>query len=115
MIGRSINRFVFNTLFFTTYPSISSSFAVEEITKINPYFSSAYIIVCIAASVKSYKFKSLMKIESYGIRITGLCLKRDDAAVLVLRDFLCLIHKPFAKALALKFSRYPQLSHHQSV
>ena len=43
---------------------------MEEKTKIYPYLSPSDIIIRIAACVKTYKFKTFVKIESYSICIT---------------------------------------------
>lgn len=88
---------------------------MKKVPQIDPYLSSANIIVCIAACIKTNQLKSLVKIEAYGVRIAGLRLQNDGAAVLVYSNFFCLIHQSLSNPLMAKFIGHPQFCNHKPV
>lgn len=85
----------------------SAPFPVEEKAEVKPDFLASNIIVCIAASVKTDQFKTLMKIESDCICIAGLCLKDDGASFLLECNFLCFIHQTLPEAFPSKRITHP--------
>ena len=80
---------------------------MKEVPQIDPYLSSANIIVCVTACVNANQFKTLVKIEADGVRIARLRFQNDSAPVLVCGNFLCLIHQPFPDSLTAKSVGHP--------
>ena len=80
---------------------------MEKVSKVDPDFSAANIIVCIAASIKSDQFEPLMKIEPDCICIAGLRLSNDGAPFLLEGNFLCFIHQPLSDAFSSKRIAHP--------
>ena len=85
----------------------SASFSVKKVSEVDPDLPAADIIVCIAAGIKTDQLKTLMKIESDGIYITGLRLQNDGTSFLLKSNFFCFIHQLFSDALSAKCIAHP--------
>ena len=80
---------------------------MKEVPQIDPYLSSANIIVCVTACIKTNQFKSLVKIEIDSVRIAGLRFQNDGAPVLACGNFFRLIHQPLPDPLTAKPIGHP--------
>ncbi len=93
----------------------SVPFSVKKVSEVDSDLSASDIIVCIAASIKTDQFKTLMKIKSDCICIAGLRLQNNSAPFLPESNLLCFIHQPLSDAFPSKRIAHPQLGNHEPV
>ena len=85
----------------------SATFPVEKVSEVDSNLPATDIVVRIAAGIKAYQFKPLMKIEPDSICIAGLRLQYDGTPVLTESNFLCFIHQLPSDAFSTKRITHP--------
>ena len=80
---------------------------MKEVPQIDPYLSSANIIVCVTTCIKTDQFKALVKIEINGVCIAGLRFQNNGTPILAYSNFFCFIHQSLPDSLMAKFIGHP--------
>ena len=88
---------------------------MKKVAQIDPYLSSANIIVCVTTRIKTNQLKSLMKIEPDSVRIAGLRFQNDSTSFLACSNLFRFIHQPLPDSLMAKLIGHPQFCNHKPV
>ena len=80
-----------------------------------PRYTSADIVVCVAARIEADQFKPFMQIKPDRVGIAGLGLQENSPPLLGGCDFLGFVHQALSDAFAAELLRHPEFGHQEPV